>query len=85
MKGKAMTGQATQSVRLAALTVGLFLLTGCAIPQKINQVQQDVKVYRAQQDERDAYDRCTQSTLPGSMEHMECMAALAKGNATPAK
>jgi hypothetical protein len=74
-----------KSVWFTAPVASLLLLTGCITPQKVNQVRQDAAVYRAQESERDAYDRCSQTAIPGSMEHMACMAALTKAAGTPAK
>jgi starvation-inducible outer membrane lipoprotein len=61
-----------------------LVLSGCVLPQKISQTEQDAARYRAEESEKAAYEKCTADSMPGTMQHLACRMSAEK-SATPAK
>jgi starvation-inducible outer membrane lipoprotein len=61
-----------------------LLLCGCApsLPQKLKQVQQDQQTYSAAARERATADQCSQTSIPGTTEHLACRLGVPVGPAT---
>ena len=54
------------------LIAGSLLLAACVPVQKIKQEEADQAKLHVERQERDAYDKCTQTLMPGSTEHLAC-------------
>jgi starvation-inducible outer membrane lipoprotein len=64
------------------LFIGLALiLSGCVAPKKIQQERADQAMFGAQLRDREANDRCSETAMPGTPQHLACR--LAKPGASP--
>jgi hypothetical protein len=61
-----------------------LLLSGCGLPQKVQQTIRDKQIYDQESREKSAYDRCNQDSMPGTMQHFACRLSAEK-SAAPAK
>ena len=55
-----------------------LLLAGCVSPQKIEKTQEDAQTFAAERQARDANQQCSETAMPGTVEHLACR--LAKTN-----
>jgi outer membrane biogenesis lipoprotein LolB len=62
-------------MRFTVLAMAAFALCGCISPQKLKATEQSYETFQQQKQAHDATQRCTDAgAIPGSMEHLACMA-----------
>ncbi|HWC63331.1 MAG TPA: hypothetical protein VG501_06900 [Rhizomicrobium sp.] len=62
-------------LRGSLLVVLLIVLAGCVDPRKIEKTQADAAAFNAQRQARDANEQCSQTAMPGTVEHLNCRLA----------
>jgi hypothetical protein len=66
--------------RETLLIVLLFVLAGCVDPRKVEKTQADAATFNAQRQARDANQECSQTAMPGTVEHLNCRLAKTKSS-----
>jgi outer membrane murein-binding lipoprotein Lpp len=65
--------------RLAPFAALILCLAGCVSPQKIDKTRADMDTFNAERQARDANQQCSETAMPGTVEHLACRMAKTKG------
>jgi hypothetical protein len=53
-------------------------LAGCISPQKIEKTRADATTFAVERQARDANQQCSETAMPGTVEHLTCRLAKTK-------